>query len=166
LKGFIDTVGNIAIPAVFTDVGYFSSGLAWARIEDNVGFINRSGKWAFAPKFVSAKDFDQLSGLALVKTKQGRFYVNKSGDSISFKNIEIKNSFKEGLAIGKSNSFYGFYNNQGEWAIDPVFEDLRDFRNGYAAAKKHNLWGIIDKKGNWVIEPAYVLIRDVIVINQ
>lgn len=166
LKGFIGTDGKITIPAIFSDVGYFSSGLAWGRVLDNIGFIDHNGKWVIAPEFESAKNFDELSGLALVKSEKQRFYVDKNGEIVSFKNIKIQNSFKEGLAIGRKNSYYGFYNNRGEWEIEPKFEDLRDFRNGYAPAKKNNFWGIIDRKGNWVIKPVYNLIRDVIVINK
>ncbi len=165
-NGFMDTKGQIAIPAQFVAVGYFYAGLAWAKtIEKKVGFINKSGEWVINPQFLSAKNFDPVSGLARIKTEEGWAYVDKTGTIIKMTNTETWGDFFDGLAKGKKEGKVGYYNAKGEWVIAPEFEGGRDFRNGFAAVKKGGKWGFIDKTGKWVIEPNYAGVKDLELVN-
>ncbi len=173
LYGFIDTTGEVAIPAKFLKVDNFSGSLAWARTTDNlVGFINHKGEWQIKPIYQAVYRFDPKSGIAMVKHQKNPFSTEWSYIDTKGQIIDIQNNrdsfceFSEGLAKGKQNGLWGFYNKEGIWVIKPQFKNIRDFKNGYAAAESEGQWGIIDTQGNWVIQPQYLAIKDVEIINQ
>jgi WG containing repeat len=160
-SGFLNSKGQVVIPATFMSVGYFYGGLAWAKnASKKVGFINQKGEWVIEPAFDQAQEFDPQSGMARVKTGDAWGYVSKSGERLNM-SLESYGDFMEGLCYGKKVGAYGFFDNKGNWVIEPKFAGVRDFKNGYAAAKKGEAWGIIDKKGEWVVEPKFAGIRDV-----
>jgi len=163
--GFINTKGELAVPADFLSVGYFKNGLAWVKTADEkIGYIDQDGKWIIAPEFEAAKEFDPVSGLARIK-KAGKWcYISESGEILNV-NAESFGDFSEGLAYGKKGSLVGFFNKQGEWVIEPKFGAVRDFQNGYAAARYNGKWGAIDKTGKWVIEPIYDAVKDVTLVK-
>jgi len=159
--GFIDVNGKVAIQAQFDGVGYFSGGLAWAKKDKMIGFINPQGEWVIKPQFAAVKNFDAETGMARVKVADKWAYVNKSGEITNMNDSQGIDDFSNGLAKGKKNDKIGFYNTKGEWVIQPQYEGARDFKNGYAAAKSGGKWGIIDKTGKWVIQPSFDEVKDV-----
>ncbi|MBI5540524.1 MAG: WG repeat-containing protein [Bacteroidia bacterium] len=164
--GFINTKGNIVIEPEFAGVGYFYSGIAWARaLNNNIGFIDTTGKWVIEPLFDIAMDFDTESGMAQVR-KDGKWvFVNKTGQIFDFDMSERIIGYSEGLARGIKEGLTGFYNNEGKWIIQPKYENARDFKNGYAAVEFEGKWGFIDKKGNWIIQPTYSALGDVVIVK-
>lgn len=167
--GFINTEGELEIDAVYNTVGYFKGGLAWARADDGkIGFINKSGEWAIEPVFLSAKEFDPESGMAMAKLEEGWRYINKEGEAFQFNGDAKLYGFSNGLAISRreADRKIGFIDNTGDWAIEPQFENARDFVNGFAAVQKNRLWGLIDKKGTWVIEPKFSKLMDAFPVNN
>jgi hypothetical protein len=165
--GFVDNKGGIAIKAQFESVGYFSDGLAWAKTAGKqVGYINTKGDWVIQPQFATGKNFDASTGLARIKTSEGRWtYVNKSGKMVHINDTDAWGDFSEGLAAGRKEDKKGFYDAEGKWVIAPQFEGVRNFKNGYAAAKVGKKWGMIDKTGQWVIQPNFDGIKDLEVFN-
>lgn len=165
--GFVDSTGQIAITPQYDGVGYFSAGLAWARLVDGniIGFINKKGEWVIEPKFYAVKSFDPESGLAMVKANNKWGYVDSKGNTSVFHRTEKTYVFSDGLAIGRKDGKVGFLNNKGEWAIQPQFNGARPFKNGYAAVEIKNSWGIIDKAGNWIVKPTFEHIRDVSLVR-
>ena len=163
--GFVNTKGEVVIPANFLAVGYFKNGLAWAKtMDEKLGYIDQEGNWVIKPEFEAGKEFDPVSGLARVK-KDGKWsYISKSGELLNV-DADSFGDFSEGLADAKKGGLVGFVNKEGEWVIKPQFEAVRDFHNGYAAARLAGKWGIIDKKGKWVIEAKYDAIKDVTLIK-
>ncbi len=160
-SGFIDTGGNIAIPAQFLTVGYFTDGLAWAKTSDKkVGYIDKNAEWVINPKFDAAKNFDPISGLARVKTNGKWAYVNKTDEIINMDDTESWGDFSEGLAKGKKGGKTGYYNNKGKWVIAPEYDGGRNFKNGFAAVNKDDKWGFINQSGEWVIEAKYAAVKD------
>jgi len=154
--GLIDTTGKLVVPAKFESIGYFSSGLAWAKTANGlVGFIDTKGNWVIQPKFLKARDFDAESGLAMVFIDDKWGYVDSSGEMYFFKQTEKTYVFSEGLAIGLKNGKHGFINNNGDWVIEPKFDEVHKFIQGYAAIKVDGKWGLMDKKGEVVIEPKF-----------
>ena len=165
-SGFINTKGEVVIRPQFKGVGYFSSGLAWGRTEKNkIGFIDKVGNWVIEPRFDAVFNFDDESGMAIVKIKDKWFFVDKTGQVISIESTEKVISFSEGLSRGLKDGKYGFLNNKGEWVIQPTLQGARDFKNGFAGAKLNGKWGIINKKGEWIVQPSYSHIGDVIIVN-
>lgn len=168
IMGFINSNGQIAIPAKFTALGFFSDSLAWARDANNkIGYINHGGDWVIKPQFDVARNYSSEAGLARVKLNGAWGYVNKKGEIMYVKVSTTFDDFFDGLAQGETkDKKRGYYNNKGEWAIQPQFEDERDFKNKYAAVKKDGKWGIIDTEGKWIIQPVFDGIRDVVLIEK
>ncbi len=161
--GFIGTDGKIAIEATYEHVNNFSTGLVSVKTDDKkVGYINTKGEWIINPQFTYGDEFDSESGLARIKNKEKKGYVNKLG-VITYISPNPESSwcdFSEGLAEWKKGDLVGFYNNKMEWAIQPQFKDVRAFKNGFAAARIDDKWGIIDKEGKWIIQPTFESIKD------
>jgi len=158
--GFVNTKGEIVIPAQFLATGYFNEGLDWAKDTDKkTGYINQKGEWIIKPQFETGKNFDTESGPARVKTNGKWAYVDKSGE-ILFVDTENWGDFHNGLARGKKDGKTGYYNNEGEWVIAPEFEAGRHFKNGFAAVKQGDNWGFINTKGEWVLGPQYAAVKD------
>jgi len=112
--GFIGTDGKEIIKAEFTSVGYFSEGLAWAKtIDKKIGFINEKGEWVIKPTFLAAKDFESVSGLAMVKDGENWVYTNKTGKLLTISSDRPK-KFENGFAKGIKGDKWGFYNKQGD----------------------------------------------------
>ena len=163
--GYIDTSGELVITPQYSSVGYFSGGLAWARAQNGkIGYIDKKGNWIINPHFSSAKNFDAVSGMALVTSEEKRTYVNKSGEQSSFKQTSKLYVFSEGLAIARWNGKLGFINYNMEWVVQPKYDAARAFHNGYAAVRINSRWGIIDKNGNVVLEPVFMNMQNVEII--
>ena len=165
LFGFIGTDGKVIVKAQFASVGYFSGGLAWAKTKDKkVGFINKEGEWVIKPTYLAAKNFDPISGVAMVKDEVKWNYTDKTGTIIKIAS-DHKKKFENGLAKGEKGEKWGFYNKAGEWVVQAKYDGVRAFNNGYAAAKKEDKWGFINEKGEWVIEPTLGNVKDMELIK-
>ena len=159
--GFIEANGKVAIPAQFLNVGYFSDGMAWAKGADKkVGYINKKGDLIISSQFDAAKNFDPVSGLARVKTSDGWYYVDKTGEPMKVDDTETWGDFYGGLAKGKKAGKTGYYNSKGDWVIAPEYNGGRNFKNGFAAVKKGDKWGFINQSGEWVLEAKYAGVKD------
>jgi hypothetical protein len=90
-QGYIDTAGEIVVPATYLYAREFSEGLAAVNTgtgapHDSVasaceiGFINREGEFAIPPRFLAAGTF--RGGLCLVETEKEIAYIDRCGNSI------------------------------------------------------------------------------------
>ncbi len=164
--GYINTTGEFVISPQYSSAGYFSGGLAWARDQNgNIGFIDKEGNWAINPRFSAAKDFDAVSGMALITFNDVKHYVNKEGTLSTFEQTSKLYPFSDGLAIARWNGKIGFINNNMEWVIQPKYTAARAFHNGYATVELNSRWGVIDAEGNVIVEPKFMDVRDVKLIH-
>jgi hypothetical protein len=164
-SGFMDTNGQVVIPATFSTVGYFSGGYAWAKTKDGkIGYINKKGDWIIQPQFEAANDFDPESKMVRARMSDQWIYLNEAGEKL-YMNLDSYGDFVEGLCYGKKGKQVGFFDKKGTWVIAPQFEAVRDFKNGFAAAKNAGSWGVIDKTGKWVVSPQFDGIRDMELIK-
>ena len=161
--GFLNTNGEIVVPAKLRGAGKFSNELSWARNHEGlIGYINKKGEWIITPRYSAAKDFDNESGIARVRLEKEWMYVNEEGEKQAFNITTGLYDFSEGLAKGRQGKLFGFYNKDGEWAIEPIYKGVGNFNNGFAIARSNKLWGVINKNGDWVINPTYKKIQDVV----
>jgi hypothetical protein len=164
-SGFIDTQGQIVIPATFLSVGYFAGGLAWAKLPSGkIGYINKKGDWVIQPQFEVAKDFDPQSKMARARQDDQWVYVSDTGETLKMA-LDSYGDFAEGLCYGKQGKQVGFFDKKGTWVIAPQYEAVRDFKHGFAAAKQGGSWGMINTSGKWVISPQFDGIRDMELIK-
>jgi len=157
LIGFIDEKGKVAIEAKFESVGYFSTGLAWAKPEVvgkaavKVGFIEKTGKWVINAKYEMGKEFEAVSKRALVKSGEMMLYVTQTGEEIKVEGATKLGQFEEGLAYAFKGDLVGFVDPSGKWVVQPEYDKVYDFKDGMAQVRKNGLWGAINAKGVVVI---------------
>ncbi len=178
-KGFVDTVGNIVVPAKYEDFGtIISEGTVKARIKyPKWGLISMKDEVIipFEYQFISAWS----DGLIRVKKERaGTYgYMDHAGKMIIADVYKDATDFEEQIAMVKKGNKYGVINTKGETVIDFQFdnfaqlvqvrednmsstgtsESLMGFilKGGYISVEKDKKWGYIDLKGNIVIPFEY-----------
>jgi WG containing repeat len=140
---FINTQGKILFenPKTFTAIDYsaFSEGLAPVTVDEQLGFINHQGQFAFPP--ATFRNFN----------RDTRFQEGLA--PISFENCQqIEN-------CQKCETKYGYIDRMGKFEITPQFDGARPFSEGLAAVKVGNdiaaKWGYIDRTGKFIIPPQF-----------
>ena len=76
--GFIDRFGYIVIPLEYDTVQPFSEGWAGAELNGKWGFIDKDNKVVIP--FIYEWVLTYENGLALVRTKDGNFYIDRNGE--------------------------------------------------------------------------------------
>ncbi len=71
LYGFIDNSGMMVLPPFYNDAGYFSSGLAPARIDNKYGYIDKTGRFVLGEIFDHALSFSNNKALVCIDQKWG-----------------------------------------------------------------------------------------------
>ena len=127
----------------------------------------QNGKIIIEPQFGIVGEFTDC-GIAAVGSKEGNFYIDKTGKKLDVPILIIDNfidDFQEGYARFNENEKIGFINECGEITIDAKFESVTAFKNGMAIVRKGfeiiengpyktekgGKYGAIDIKGNIII---------------
>lgn len=178
-KGFVDTAGNIVVPAKYEDFGsIISEGTVKARIKyPKWGLISMKDEVIipFEYQFISAWS----DGLIRVKKEMGGTYgyMDHSGKMIIADVYKDATDFQEQIAMVKKGNKYGVINTKGETIINFQFdnfaqlvqveedkmsstgtrESLMGFilKGGYISVEKNNKWGYVDLKGSVIIPFEY-----------
>lgn len=164
--GLIDMTGK-EILAGFTTIEPYSEGLAMALKELNqVGFIDKTGKWVFRTKFQSAGNFHE--GLASVTNNDRTGFVAKDGRVTIPLKFDDAHDFSGGVAPAAVNRKWGVIDRKGRWTIKPRFDYLWPFTNGVAVANRGasfdefgmpendaGTWGAIGMSGDWIVKPQF-----------
>lgn len=165
--GYLDSAGNVIVPAQFSSAGHFSEGLAPVRegplpvrftskpsiITRKWGYINDAGKMAIEPQFDTAGIFSE--GLAWIEI-DGKFgFIDKSGKIVVIPQFDEARNFSGGFALVRVNNKYGYINPSGQLVIAPRFEAANSFSEGLAAVKVGTHYGYIDHIGRLAIEPRF-----------
>lgn len=163
LYGYINTKGEIIIPAQFSDAAQFSEGLAPVQeIETELwGYINERGQLIIPFQFSEASHFSE--GLAAISHPSYPYgaYLNKKGKIAieGKKNFIITEPFINGSSMvqtGTANSFtlathedhYKYILPSGKFLNNKRFVKTFPFsKTGYAIVGTANRYYIIDKSG-------------------
>ena len=155
--GFVNTQGELAIPARFEYAGDFHDGLAEVKMivgnEYYFGFIDTKGDLVINCQFNNASSFHD--GLAAVSNGKMYGFINKKGEYTINPQFETVDVFSEGIAAFYNGKMYGFIDKNGTYVINPQFDDADEFRDGLAAVESGKLFGYIDKSGKYVINPQF-----------
>jgi hypothetical protein len=159
--GYEDGSRKIVIPARFDfAANLFVEDMAWVKVKDRIGYINKQGKTIASPQFDyrggdGTGNFD--NGLARVCSNRKCGYIDKTGKIvIPLKFDDAAQKFRDGLAWVKIGERRGFIDKTGKVAIPPRYlynrphkagmEMNSNFDRGLAEVTIHNkcLFGIKD----------------------
>jgi len=152
--GYIDTTGNLVIPAQFDTAGPFIEGLAAVKLGNQFGYIDKTGKYAINPQFDQAGNFHD--GLAAVHTDDGWGFIDKTGTYVikpHFQSVST-DGFSDGL-VGICEGKCGYINRSGIFTIKQQFDTVGTFADGLAAVRIGSKWGYVDTAGKIVINPQF-----------
>ena len=152
--GYIDTTGNLVIPAQFDTAGPFIEGLAAVKLGNQFGYIDKTGKYAINPQFDQAGNFHD--GLAAVHTDDGWGFIDKTGTYVIKPHFQSVNTdgFSDGL-VGICEGKCGYINRSGIFTIKQQFDTVGTFADGLAAVRIGSKWGYVDTAGKIVINPQF-----------
>jgi hypothetical protein len=150
--------GNFKIVERCNGIWDFSeNGLAYARIEQAIGYVDVNGDWVIQPQFLKARAF--VNGLAPVCFNKLWGYINAKGEWVvqpMYPDAEVFSA--DGLAPVKVKQ-WGFIDLTGKMVIPPNYDitvggfqifnfSEKGFINGLARVKSKSGWAFIDKSGN------------------
>jgi hypothetical protein len=164
---YIDRKGNVAFTVPYSGSA-FSEGLARVTVDNQTGYIDRTGKLVIGPIPYGGRNFS--NGLAMVEsqerctyaeTKQKYGYIDRTGSLVIPVTLTRPcnywgNQFdftKEGLALTNIGDKWGFIDRTGKVVME--FEEAGQFAEGVAAAKVNGKFGFIDSTGKFVITAAF-----------
>jgi hypothetical protein len=135
------------------------------------GYIEESGRFAVAPIFRRANDFDGGVATAQIRSagrdskplRDGAWVLlDKSGSMKPLDpSIALVRGFSNGLAeFSTGDGRSGYIDHAGAIRIPATFVLARPFcADGKAAVKTASGWGLIDRQGGFVVRPDYEDIR-------
>lgn len=142
--------------------GYSDGLLQIVDKDDNIGFIDTSGKVVINPKYNKATVFNE--GIALVRRENNNGdYVNEAIDKdgkviFSLRSGQYpKGHFNDGYLIVEDGNRDVLYDSEGEIYRFPVIVNrIKDVNSKYIIFRNDDSnYGVADLKGNIIIDPEY-----------
>ncbi len=144
--GYMDTLGQIVIPAIYDDAGIFNEGLAAVLREGRWGYIDREGNTAIPHRFKSAWAFHEGRARVTGFERPGH-YIRRDGSAIIADRWEADDDFSGGLARVREGELVGFIDTSGAEKIPPVYEQATRFVDGFSIVTREGAKGVIDAHG-------------------
>ncbi|WP_246187897.1 WG repeat-containing protein [Paenibacillus tengchongensis] len=163
LYGYMNTLGQLAVPCIYSWVGYFSDGVATVKKANTqeVLLIDRFGKTVSElnlPAGIST-ELSFSEGLAVsYDLKKGTIgYVDRSGRTVISYRYTDARDFHDGLALTRnSKDLYGYINAEGNTVIPHIYKSGGYFSGGLVAVQNSKgKWGFVNKQGKTVIPFQY-----------
>lgn len=155
--GLIDTLGQLAVSAVYDQIGSFRENRLAVMRDGLWGFVNNEGLEIIPCRFREVSDF--YEGLAAVKLGRYWGFIDKLGNVMIDFQYKRAGNFRDKLAWVESDKGIGYINAHNKLEIPAQFEQAQDFDRGVARVKAEGKWGLIDAKNRWILKPKYVDIR-------
>jgi WG containing repeat len=157
--GFIDTSGELRIPAQYSDVNEFGElsveGIAVA-MGDLWGFINSKGEWVVDPRFHLAENC--VDDFAAVEMDDGNWrFINRDGDLVDGTGYERVQCFVDGPpAVTFEGDHEWTYLDVKRSRLLPVRQHIPEgFDEGLTPMNAGSIWGYVDESGAFVIAPKF-----------
>ena len=152
--GFIDTTGQLVIPAEYDQVAAFSQGMTAVNKSGLWGYIDHAGREIIKPQFRSANAFHE--GIARVKPFElSPCYVTTTGKIISSNQWIATGDFSNGRALVKVGTLFGYIDTTGQLIIQPAYSRAWNFEDGIALVEFDKKQGVIDLNGKYVVSAQY-----------
>lgn len=153
--GFIDTKGELVIPAEYDNVSRFNNDRAFVKDENKtVYLIDKSGVKVDLKglKIIAYKEFTE--GLARVKVGSTWGFINKEGElAIEAKYSKVR-VFSGGLAAAKiGKDKFGYINKEGDFVLEPAYDAASEFdtSSDLARVKIGKQWMYVNKNSEKLI---------------
>lgn len=160
--GWIDSSGDLVLPALREGAGAFSGGRAPFQADGLWGYLDVTGAEAIAPVYAWAGPFRE--GLAVVADDSGFGFIDTAGNRIGRTRFTDARDFSGGFAAVRfgsgENYAWGFIDRAGSLAIEPVFTEAPSgFSEGMARVRVETdrPWrtGFIDSSGGFAIDTLF-----------
>lgn len=164
-NAFIRTNGSIAFTFTYEEVGDFNDGRAMVKINEEVCFIDKTGKVVFNTHFPYGSGSQFHEGIAMVWTGDSSKYIDTAGNIIAAFPQMGNEVFSEGLAKVRSGEKCFYIDKTGKPKINLINTELTyfSFSDGMAQAvirgSDHKA-GFIDTSGKLVIPIQFNDVRD------
>jgi WG containing repeat len=151
--GLIDTLGQLAVGAMYDQIGSFCENRLAVMRAGLWGYANNEGTEVIPCRFRQVNDFSE--GLAAAKL--GRFwgYIDKQGNVVVDFKYKSAGKFQGGMAVVQTEKGFGYINSKDQWEIPAIYDEAQDFEKGVARVRITDRWGMIDRQNNWVLRPRY-----------
>ena len=152
---YVDERGADRLPDRYEAVTPFDQDLAWVRLDNKWGLIDRAGKWLARPRYLLIRGFEE-NGLALVRygAQMSRYgLVDRRGQLVTPANgyAEIR-SYYEGYAAVKVKEQWGFLDRAGQLVIAAEYDSVDDFSEGKVSVQRGTQCGYIERSGRALTE--------------
>lgn len=150
MSGYMNKSGKIVIPAQYSYAEKYSDGLAYVANDENMGFIDKTGKMVIDTKGKFSSGGGFIKGFCVVVDDSDLMgIVNKKGEVIvPFEYVINALSDDMYVACKSDDSLkYGAFSYDGKQSIPFEYDDLSDFHNGWALAKLGERRFVINKEG-------------------
>lgn len=151
--GWVNTKGEVVIPARFRKTFPFSDGMARFVHNDRFGYINEKGEMQISNSFIAAYDFK--NGKARVKDGPVWGFIDKRGKTLFTVACEQVEDFENGFAVYSRKGFKGYINEKGEEVFAAIFTRAEPFYNGVARVQIGRFYGLVSSDGSFALEPQY-----------
>lgn len=147
--GFMDSHGNVQIPAKLEYVEQFKNGLAVATQNKKYGYIDKEGRTVIDFQYDEAYDFNH--GRAVVVKNDHYGLIDVMGNYILDPIYEDIGSYSEDLIYVQSEEGYRYHTLDGTVAFSTVYDEAFSFKNGIAKVRKGDKIGYISTDGTFVV---------------
>ncbi len=152
--GFLNTEGNLVIPATFEKVTPFNSGYGSGMRDGKFFVLNKDG-YEIMVDIPGLADINEFSeGLATFRGADDMIgYIDGSGKIVIPAKFKSAGEFVDGLAWAKDiTGSVGYIDKNGEFVIPPKFEAGKNFdpETGLARVKLAGSWAYTTRQGDHV----------------
>jgi len=151
--GFMNLEGELIIPSIYSEAGFFYEDIAAVVQNNKYGFISKSNKFVVDPIYDDVSDFSD--GRSIVE-KEGKYgMIDRNGYSIFEPIFKEIGPVSEGKVFVRKDSLYGYFSKNRISLIPEHFEEAESFENLQARVRINGKEAIIDSVGSFIIKPFY-----------
>ncbi|WP_035805551.1 WG repeat-containing protein [Lunatimonas lonarensis] len=154
--GFVNSSGQVVIPAQFDEVKRFSDGLAAVRTGFTWGFVNLNGDLVVTSRYDRVGDF--FRGMAIV-LMSGKFnLIDREGKELLPEFYDRISLTTDAYYLTERNGSYGMINPIGVEIAPPIFEEIRREEFDRILVRYQGRYGIMRENGDFSLPLYYTSI--------